>query len=205
MAASKTAKPKPQKPKVQTGSYHHGDLRQALLDAARTVLETASPEAVTLKSLAQMLGVSQSAPYRHFETRDAVLAAVAADGFVRFREALSAARGEAPTDPFEQACLAYVAFGRANRGVYKLMFASPIVTASQDGALGGAADAAFQFLIQGVETHASAGQALTVATWVWSTLHGLVMLEADGFLKRGDDSAATIAAVVHRLSRAIRS
>src|SRR5271156_2087735 len=68
--------------------YHHGDLRAALIVAAREALEAMAADAVTLKSLAARLGVSQPAPYRHFDSREALLAAVAADGFERFRTQL---------------------------------------------------------------------------------------------------------------------
>src|ERR1700743_2999787 len=92
-------------------AYHHGDLRAALIAAAREALETTAPENITLKSLALRLGVSQPAPYRHFNNRDALLAAVAADGFMRFGQALGAAAATGdPKDGFERACLAYLAF-----------------------------------------------------------------------------------------------
>jgi AcrR family transcriptional regulator len=202
MNRKKTAKRAP----ARAHTYHHGDLRAALLDTARDVLETAPPDAITLKSLAERLGVTQSAPYRHFETREAVLAAVAADGFSRFREMIIAARTEAPeAERFERACLAYLAFGRANRGVYKLMFASKIVPTSRSGALGDAANSAFELLMGSTANHAIADQAHSVAMWVWSTLHGLVMLEADDLMKGSENPAATSAAVIRRLVRAVRA
>lgn len=184
--------------------YHHGDLRAALMAAAREVLETAPPEAVTLKSLAVKLGVSQSAPYRHFETREAVLAAVAADGFVRFREALAAAvAGGDDADRFERAGLAYLDFGRANRGVYRLMFASPVTPTSDDAPLAEASERAFGFLLDGVAPYASDTDAYTVALWVWSTLHGLVMLEADCLAGGKGEPGADAAAVVRELMRGL--
>src|ERR1700728_5078487 len=89
-------------------AYHHDDLRAALIASARHGLETARPEEITLKSLALRLGVSQSAPYRHFANRDALLAAVAAEGFERFRDTLVAARTEVrENEAFLQSCLAY--------------------------------------------------------------------------------------------------
>jgi AcrR family transcriptional regulator len=202
MNLKRTAKPR----KARARAYHHGDLRAALLDTTRDALETAPPDTITLKSLAERLGVSQSAPYRHFETREALLAAVAADGFSRFREAIVAARTEAPeAKRFERACLAYLAFGRVNRGVYKLMFASKIVPTSGSGALGDAANSAFELLMGSVANHASADQTHSVAIWVWSTLHGLVMLEADDLMKDSEDPIATSAAVIRRLVEAVRA
>jgi AcrR family transcriptional regulator len=160
-------------------AYHHGDLRSALIGAAREALETSAPEAITLKSLAVRLGVSQPAPYRHFQNRDALLTAVAADGFSRFGEALAAARDAAPEGgAFEAACLAYLAFGRANMGVYRLMFASRLAS-SDDAALAQSSHAAFDFLLQRASQLVGEDQAYVTAVWIWSTLHGLVMLEAE--------------------------
>ena len=162
-------------------AYHHGDLRAALIAAARHVLETARPEEITLKSLALRLGVSQPAPYRHFANRDALLAAVAADGFERFRDTLVAARDEVhENEAFLQTCLAYLEFARANRGVYRLMFASQLLRDADDEALDRAASAAFDFLLEGVAKTAPAERVRAIAVWIWSTLHGLAMLEAEG-------------------------
>jgi len=162
-------------------AYHHGDLRAALIAAAREELETARPEAITLKSLALRLGVSQPAPYRHFANRDALLAAVAADGFERFHSALMAARNEAgENDVFVRSCLAYLEFARLNRGVYRLMFASQLLRETDDETLNQASAAAFDFLIEGVAKTAPPERVRAIAVWIWSTLHGLAMLEAEG-------------------------
>jgi len=162
-------------------AYHHGDLRTALIAAAREALETSAPDAISLKSLALRLGVSQPAPYRHFQSRDALLAAVAADGFVRFREALLRARETAPEGQhFLRSCLAYLEFGRANRGVYRLMFASSLLHSANDEPLGQASSAAFDFLVEGTARGVPPDRVYPMAVWIWSTLHGLVMLEAEG-------------------------
>jgi AcrR family transcriptional regulator len=162
-------------------AYHHGDLRAALIAAARHDLETARPEEITLKSLALRLRVSQPAPYRHFANRDGLLAAVAAEGFERFRDTLVAARDEAgENDASLQTCLAYLEFARANRGVYRLMFASHLLREADDEALDRAASAAFDFLLEGVAKTAPPERVRAIAVWIWSTLHGLAMLEAEG-------------------------
>jgi AcrR family transcriptional regulator len=180
-------------------AYHHGDLRAALVGAAREALETAAPEAITLKSLAVRLGVSQPAPYRHFQNREALLNAVAADGFARFRDALVQARDTAPTgEAFERACLAYLAFGRGNMGVYRLMFASRLAT-SDDAALEHSSQAAFDFLLQGVGDVVPAERVYVTAVWIWSTLHGLVMLEAERLGAGPDKDRTTPDEVVRQM------
>jgi AcrR family transcriptional regulator len=181
-------------------AYHHGDLRAALMAAAREVLETVRPEEITLKSLALRLGVSQPAPYRHFANRDALLAAVAADGFERFRGALVAARDEAgENDVFLRSCLAYLEFARANRGVYRLMFASQLLCEADDEALNRASSAAFDFLLEGVAKTAPPERVRAIAVWIWSTLHGLAMLEAEGLAGGPPGADGSPADVVHEM------
>jgi AcrR family transcriptional regulator len=181
------AEPPPEPPRIPSvkaaDAYHHGDLRAALIAAAREALETMTPDAVTLKSLAARLGVSQPAPYRHFGSREALLAAVAADGFERFRTQLAkAGAGANGGQEFEACCLAYIAFGRANMSVYRLMFASRLLHTTEDPALKRAASAAFEMLVDGVSRYVPAERVHATAIWVWSTLHGLVMLDAEGLL-----------------------
>ena len=189
-----------------TDSYHHGNLREALITAAREALETTALEAITLKSLATQLGVSQPAPYRHFASREALLQAVAEDGFRRFHEALEAAGSAGPSqEGTERSALAYIHFGQSNRGVYRLMFASRIVhTASHDSPLARAASTAFNSLLASVSVHAPPERARAVAVWVWSTLHGIVMLDSEGLLAGPADKALSVEQVVREFAEALR-
>jgi hypothetical protein len=125
---------------------------------------------------------------------------VAADGFVRFRDALVVASAGAPkAEQFERAALAYLAFGRANRGVYRLMFASSVLKTSEDGALAETSIASFQFLLDALAPHAPADRLQAVAVWVWSTLHGLVLLEAEGLAGGPFGEPASPACVVREM------
>ncbi len=81
--------------KRRAGSYHHGNLRHALLEAALWLVETEGTEALTLRAAARRAGVSQAAPYRHFASKEALLAAVAEDGFRAMTAAMRRATGEA--------------------------------------------------------------------------------------------------------------
>lgn len=165
-------------------AYHHGDLREALVKAARHAVDRAGPESVALKDLAIRIGVTQSAPYRHFPSREAVLEAVATDGFDRFRAALQDAEGEgAFADAFSRTAMAYVRFGRENPGVYRLMFSSKEICGADPGSpLAAASSAAFQDLLRRVGGRAPPARVQAVAMWIWSTLHGIVMLDAEGLL-----------------------
>jgi len=71
--------------------YHHGDLRNGLLEAARTILEEESLSALTLRAVARKAGVSHAAPYRHFPNHEALLVELSIEGFDELREALAEA------------------------------------------------------------------------------------------------------------------
>ena len=80
-------------------AYHHGDLRRALVDAALELVRDRGSDGFTLREAARRVGVSQTAPYRHFETKDALLAAVAEQGFRDLHRRLSQAAEDAGADP----------------------------------------------------------------------------------------------------------
>lgn len=107
-------------------SYHHGSLRQELVREGRALLIEHGPQAVTVRELARRVGVSHGAPLRHFPDRDAVLDAIAADGFDELRDELVAASG--PEDfpsRFAAYVRAHVRFAHRNGPLMQLMFATP--------------------------------------------------------------------------------
>src|SRR5262245_30155713 len=118
MWAMSTSKRKPAEP-----AYHHGDLRRALLDAAAKIVARDGASAVTLREVARHAGVSHNAPYRHFESLDALLAAVAAEGFEAFGARLQSATDKAPAaERMKAQGQAYLAFALDNPRLYLLMF-----------------------------------------------------------------------------------
>jgi AcrR family transcriptional regulator len=110
-------------------SYHHGDLRAALLAAAAVEIERSGYENLSLRGLSESLGVSRAAPYRHFADRRALLAAVAADGFDRLtaihRKAI--AKGKTPADRLAAAGRGYLAFAAERPQMFRLMFVSDML------------------------------------------------------------------------------
>lgn len=159
-------------------TYHHGDLRAALIEAARVEVERAGADAVSLKALATALGVSSPAPYRHFVDRDALLAAVAVEGFRAFAAVLAGANGD-----LEEMAQAYVVFGRTRRGLYHLMFVAPVLATSSEGSeLRAEARKSFDLLYEAVARVVPEANARTVAFAVWSSLHGLVLLDSAGIM-----------------------
>lgn len=172
------------------GSYHHGDLRQALIDGALAELERSGEAAISLAALAKALGVTQSAPYRHFPERDALLAAVAARGFEAFTAALvAAAEGGRGAARLARMADAYVEFGLERRGLYALMFASSVLPSAAPGSeLRLAAERSFDILVEALPPGGSRRTRQRVALGVWTSLHGVVTLTAQGLFddKPGD-------------------
>lgn len=161
--------------------YHHGDLRRALVAAARALLEEAGPEALSLRDVARRVGVSHNAPYRHFPTRQALLAAVAAEGFATLSArmtALSAAPGPAAPG-LAGGFRCYLGFAREQPGLFRLMFED--TGKSADPALRAESEQAYDGLRRAVHRIApGADRAAVVA--VWAQLHGLALLVIAGQL-----------------------
>lgn len=169
-----------------TGTYHHGDLRQALLQAAFVKVEQEGFETVSLAALARALGVSQAAPYRHFPDRDALLAAIAEEAFKTFYASLTDAIDASKHDDSRgRMCRAYVDFGLSRPGLYRLMFGSPILSRATSGdAFKILAQRCFHLLSETIparSAHASERDALKL----WMELHGLVMLAQQGLIDDG--------------------
>ncbi|CAN5676804.1 TetR/AcrR family transcriptional regulator [soil metagenome] len=160
---------------------HHGDLRRALLDAALGLLrEGSSTDELTLRGVARRAGVSPAAPYHHFPSKDALLDAVALEGFRRLREAQEELPVEDPADAVARLTCTYIEFARSHRAHYGLMFAALVhagAAAEVDPALAAAAVATFDHLAgavaaTGIEPEAARDRALQI----WALAHGVVAL-----------------------------
>jgi AcrR family transcriptional regulator len=165
-------------------TYHHGDLRDALVLAALAEAEQGGPEAISIKALAKKLGVSQPAPYRHFADREALLQAVTAEAFRQFnailRQAIDRPSKHSKLSRFAQAALD---FGLRRNGIYRLMFASrTMACAEADGELHLAAREALALLIEALEAPAVGLLRERQALQVWAALHGVITLAEQGLL-----------------------
>lgn len=108
------------------GSYHHGDLRAALIDAARQLIEEKGPDRITMSDASRAAGVSTAAPYRHFPDLGALLLVTAEEGMSRQRKDLeNATVGQEPgsLEGISAIGLAYLAFAVREPGIFRLMFA----------------------------------------------------------------------------------
>jgi AcrR family transcriptional regulator len=165
-------------------AYHHGDLRQALVQAALKEAEQGGPEAISIKGLAKELGVSQPAPYRHFADREALLQAVTAEAIRNFnailRESIEKPSKRSKLSRFAEAALD---FGLRRNGIYRLMFASrTMACAPDDSELHLAARETFELLIDALEAPRVGLLRERHALQIWAVLHGVVMLAEQGLL-----------------------
>src|ERR1700680_3684519 len=114
--------------------YHHGHLRETLLQGAGRAIAELGPAAFTLREVARRAGVSHNAPYRHFRDKDALLAAVAAQGFRELTRAMRKAgeRQSKPLDKLKQSGMAYVAFAIRRPDHFTVMFDAPVSGSDND-------------------------------------------------------------------------
>ena len=165
-------------------TYHHGDLREALVQAALREAEREGPEAISIKGLAKKLGVSQPAPYRHFADREALLQAVTAEAFRQFNAVLrEAIRKPSKRSKLSRFALAALDFGLRRNGIYRLMFASrTMACATTDSELHMAAKEAFALLVESFEAPAVGLLRERHALQIWVALHGMITLAEQGLI-----------------------
>lgn len=155
-------------------TYHHGELRPALLQAAARILEKKGVEALSLRDLARRAGVSHNAPYRHFADRQALLDALADEGFALLAQALEG-------KSWREQAAAYVRFALASPERFRLMFSAPRHAG----------------LRERIEQAAGA-EARSAAHATWAMVHGLAQLILAGHFADAEPEALvqeTLAAV----------
>ncbi len=152
-------------------SYHHGDLRNALLDAARKILEEQSLAELSLRAVARRAGVSHAAPYRHFPNHEALLVELAREGFDELRGDIAAAGAGSgvESDRIAKIGAAYMRFVARRPELASLMFGPQLPNRDASPELGVAADAIGNEI--GAALHDTA-----LGLAVWAAVHGLAML-----------------------------
>ncbi len=161
----------PDSPAPRLRGYHHGDLRNALLDAARKILEEKSLADLSLRAVARRAGVSHAAPYRHFPNHEALMVELAIEGFVELRTEIAGAAlaDVAESDRIAKIGAAYMRFVVRRPELTSLMFGQQLPNRDAFPALGTAADAVAAEI--GAALHDTA-----LGLAVWAAVHGLAML-----------------------------
>lgn len=167
-------------------SYHHGDLRTALIEAGLSLLSERAADDLGLREVARKVGVSATAVYRHFPDKRALMQALAAEGLVRLAAAQRVASETAGggTNGFAASGAAYIRFAQDNPAIFRLIFASAAPQRIDD--MPGEAmlllrEHAAEFAA------ASGGDAEVVALKAWAIAHGLAMLILDGQVPADDE------------------
>jgi len=171
-------------------SYHHGDLRRALLEHAGRLLDANGAEQLSLRDLAKHVRVSPAAPYRHFPSKDALLAALAEEGFVELENKMLTAAAQTPADPRQQlsaVARAYLDLAARRPHFFRMMFNANLGPSRIDQGIFRPCDRVYVALVNAFAAGQHTGwlepndpnrQAITF----WALLHGYAMLLIDGRL-----------------------
>ena len=172
-------------------SYHHGNLREALLSAAVDSIREQGAENLSLRALARVVGVSQTAPYRHFADKNGLLVELARQTFDELSRVTSERIDPALNcaENLLRAGEAYLRYAIANPEKYRLIFGSSITQREQYPQLQTAARSAFNVLLQLMAEGAQRGEFLPtepmlLANNCWSSIHGFALLTIDGVFAR---------------------
>lgn len=199
---SERACPQPQRsatPSRGRESYHHGDLRRALLDAGLQLAREGGPDAVVLRAVTRRVGVSANAAYRHFADRDGLLGAVVGLAQARAADVIAAAIGAVPPDldgrararaRFRGVGVGYLRFALDEPGLFRTAFGVPRDLARVDSpdSAGACGRTPFQLLSDTLDVMLEVGalppsQRPGAELLAWSAVHGLAMLALDGPLR----------------------
>lgn len=171
------------------GGYHHGNLKEALIQAALDLIAQKGPAGFTFAEAARSAGVSPAAPYRHFRDRDELLASIAQQGFELFEKQLSMAWDDGRPDTFvafSRVGKAYLAFAREHPAYYSAMFESG-VPVQDNPALLMASERAFAIIRAASERLVALAPpnvprppAMMMALHIWSLSHGIASLFGRG-------------------------
>ncbi|HKC29787.1 MAG TPA: TetR/AcrR family transcriptional regulator [Jatrophihabitans sp.] len=191
---------------ASSSTYHHGDLRVALVRAALELLEDGGAAELSLRAVARRAGVAASAPYRHYADRDALLSAVAAVGYQDLAHALAKVHPSPSTpDDLAAVAVAYVQFALQRPALFRVMFGEPC---DRDSAERVSATQAISSYVAAIVERAFPGsdpEALSTA--IWALVHGLAFLHLDGKLDSSDPAAVAqrVRASIHAVIAASAS
>jgi AcrR family transcriptional regulator len=172
-------------PTVKSDTYHHGDLRSALIAAGTEIVERDGFEALTVRAAARVVGVSHGAPARHFADLRSFVAAIAAAGFTRLGETLAEPRNDDPVAELRAVGDSYVHFALTHPNLYRVLFHPLLAERSEQSELAATSMAAFDQLRRRIERAMAAGairqgDVTASAVALWSSVHGVCILLLDG-------------------------
>lgn len=178
--------------------YHHGNLREALIDTGLRMLETGGVEEISLRQVAKTTGVSQAAPYSHFRDKTDLLAAIAEAGFQRLALQMAEdATGKTRTrERIEALALSYIHFARRNQALYHLMFGRDVADFSSHPTLALTAGKSWSLISAALSAGGRRENAASLTAAIWSMVHGLTGLVIDNRLKPENIGAVDLGGLV---------
>jgi AcrR family transcriptional regulator len=177
-------------PKQNKSSYHHGDLRSTLLYAANSLLKEMGIEGLSLRKLADKVGVSRTAPYHHFKDKNQLLCAIAEQGFVHWQQDAEFIFNQdmlPPKEKYRQFFHGYITYAADNPELYDLMFGRTIWKLnSATNELRSVAYPSFNYQVEMTKKWQLQGlmprgeDTLRLSQVTWGTMHGIARLLIDG-------------------------
>lgn len=169
-------------------TYHHGDLKNALIKAGVEILAKEGIEGLSLRKVAQRADVSHNAPYSHFPDKQSLIAAISTEGFNQLYAELDAAISAYPKNPkkqLQQGVLAYVQFALNNTDTFKIMFSGVLEKEKDYPAFIEISQRTFQRVVDVVKACQKAGvlqagSSELMAIAVWGQVHGIISLALEG-------------------------
>lgn len=183
-------------------AYHHGNLRQTLINEGVRLIEEKGANALTLREIGDRAGVSRTAAYRHFSDKSELLTAISEAAFTEFADTLEAARNSAGPKTFDRLAAmgrAYLKFAVEHRAYYEVMFGlgcdigprRPGGSEAGARAFGVLAGTVMEGQIKG---EIREGDTRIMATLIWATVHGIATLRPDAVLGSEEAAAQLLAA-----------
>jgi len=174
----------PPRAKSKATTYHHGDLRSALIDAAMRIVARDGAGSLSLRAVAKDINVSPAAPYHHFKDKQALLGAIAEAGLRQFNRALtrSAKKARSPDERLRDLGVAYVVFATENPNLFELIQSPEFAGDSAPPDLAEEREENFRILFETISAcmpKASEGQLRTACAAAWSLVHGIAVLAID--------------------------
>lgn len=176
--------------RINKSSYHHGDLRASLLDTAKSMVCESGIEGLSLRKLADKVGVSRTAPYHHFKDKNELLCAIAEEGFHHWHATamkIFDQKDLAPKQKYQQFIYGYISYAAENPELYDLMFGRTIWKQNAaTKALKEVAYPSFQYQVSMTKKWQEQGlmpaseDTLRLAQVTWGTMHGIARLLIDG-------------------------
>ena len=173
-------------------TYHHGDLKNALIKAGVEILAKDGVSGLSLRKVATKAGVSHAAPYAHFADKQSLIAAISTEGFRQLYEQVSGVAGKYQSQPETQlveAAWAYVQFAMEDRDRFKVMFSGVLEKEKDYPEFVAESQRTFQLVKMIVEANQASGRLRSgdpalVALSAWGIIHGFIMLLLEGQISR---------------------